>query len=118
MALAFDDPGLPETLVSADDQELQEAPFGVVRMDPSGRVTLYNSEEQRLSGLSGEQALGNNFFTDVAPCTNNFMVAGRYEEGEIDLVQEYVFTYAMEPTEVTLRLVRRGDLLFLLVRRS
>lgn len=114
--LSFDDPALPEALVLATEEDLKRAPFGVVRMEPSGRVTLYNDAEQRLSGLSERQTLGKNFFSDVAPCTNNFMVAEKYRREELDEVQGYVFTFAMEPREVTLRMIRRGELLYLLVQ--
>lgn len=116
--LDFTDPDLPGALDTLPDEDLLNAPFGVVRMDCDGIVTLYNYEERRLSGLSAEQTVGQNFFRDVAPCTNNFMVAERFKEPAIDEVVEYVFTFAMEPTEVTLRLIRRGDVLYMLVRRQ
>ncbi|MFP4301500.1 MAG: PAS domain-containing protein [Alkalispirochaetaceae bacterium] len=116
MSLRFDDPDLPKRLSELTDEELENAPFGIIRMKPDGRVTLYNRAESALSGIGEEQALEHNLFRDVAPCTNNFMVAGRYEEEELDAVVEYVLTFAMEPREVTLRLIRRGDLLFMLVK--
>lgn len=116
--LSFTDADLPIKLDSASDEELLSVPFGVVRMDRKGTVTLYNEEEARLSGLTEEQTIGYNFFRDVAPCTNNFMVAERFEEPELDELLDYVFTYAMEPTEVTLRLITRESELFLLVRRN
>jgi photoactive yellow protein len=60
-------------------------PFGVVAMVPDGTVTAYNTAEAALSGLTPSRVVGRNFFTSVAPCTNNFMVAHRFEaEPEID----------------------------------
>jgi photoactive yellow protein len=48
-----------------------------------------------------------NFFTDVAPCTNNYLVAGRFDEpGALDERLDYVFTFRMKPTPVRLRLMR------------
>lgn len=116
MPLAFDDPALPELLEETEESLLDEAPFGIVRMSPEGTVTFYNSTECDFSGLRKEQVEGHNFFTDVAPCTNNFMVAERYREEELDTVLEYVFTFVMEPTEVTLRLIRRRENLYMLVK--
>jgi len=116
LSLGFAEPNLPALLVEASDEELQNAPVGIIRMNPDGVVTLYNRAEAKLSGIGEAQALGHNLFRDVAPCTNNFMVAERYGEKELDEVVEYVFTFVMEPTEVTLRLIRRDDLLFMLVK--
>jgi photoactive yellow protein len=68
-----------------------------------------------------ESVLGRNFFTQVAPCTNNFMVAERYvENGALDAVIDYVFTYKMKPTKIRLRLLKRdgGDSQFLLVLKA
>lgn len=117
-ALSFDDPKLPDRLLTVSEEELLQAPFGLVKMSGEGTVLLYNEAEARLSGLTTDETVGRNFFIDVAPCTNNFMVAERYKEDPLDTVVEYVFTYAMEPTEVSLRLIRRGATLFLLVRRN
>jgi photoactive yellow protein len=116
VSLRFDDPNLPQQLAEASNEELQNAPFGIIRMKPDGTVTFYNRAESKLSGIGERHALGHNLFRDVAPCTNNFMVAERYKEEELDLVLEYVLTFVMEPTEVTLRLIRRGELLFMLVK--
>lgn len=118
MTLTFDDPHLPDLLEEAEEELLEEAPFGIVRMDPEGRVTFYNKVESEYSGLRKDQVMGHNFFTDVAPCTNNFMVAERYKEANLDTVIEYVFTFVMEPTEVSLRLIRRGESLYMLVKRN
>ena len=118
LSLRFDDPALPERLEAAREEELFNAPFGLVRMDNDGTVTLYSRREADLSGLSPDATLGRNFFEDVAPCTNNFMVAERFKEEGLDTEIAYVFTYAMEPTEVTLRLIRRPGRLYLLVKQS
>lgn len=118
MTLAFDDPRLPELLDESEPDRLERTPFGIVQMDRHGRVTFYNETEAEYSGLRKEQVEGHNFFTEVAPCTNNFMVAERYKEEHLDTVIEYVFTFVMEPTEVTLRLIRRDDNLYMLVQRN
>ena len=79
-------------------------------MAPDGTVERYNAAEARLSGLSAARVVGRHFFTSVAPCTNNFMVAHRFEtEPEIDAAIDYVFTFRLAPLKVRLRLLRRQD---------
>jgi photoactive yellow protein len=63
--------------------------------------------------------VGKNFFVQVAPCTNNAMVAERYRTDDaLDETINYVFTYRMVPTPVTLRLAKRAgaDTQYLLVK--
>lgn len=119
MSLEFHAVDLPAALAAASDDALLAAPFGVVRMDATATVTLYNRWESQLSGLSPEFVLGKMFFEQVAPCTNNFMVALRYEQaGDLDETIDYVFTYRLAPTAVRLRMIKRdGGPRWLLVER-
>lgn len=81
--------------------------FGLVGMDLDGTVVAYNSVEAELAGISADRVLGLVFFTDVAPCTNNYLVAGRFEEESLlDETIDYVFTIKMRPTPVRLRMLR------------
>ncbi len=103
----FDAPTLLQDLQHATPEQLDAAPFGIVRMDSAGVVAAYNRYESNLSGISPDSAFGRNFFTEIAPCTNNFMVAERYAAGgDLDELVDYVFTYRMAPTRVKLRLLR------------
>jgi photoactive yellow protein len=64
--------------------------------------------------------IGRHFFSAVAPCTNNFMVAYRFEtEPALDAVTDYVFTLRMQPTAVRLRLLKQPlrRLMYLVVER-
>jgi photoactive yellow protein len=103
---AFDAPDLASLLERSSDAELDDAPFGVVRLDGDHRVTLYNRWESQLAGLSPERVLGKVFFTEVAPCTNNYLVALRYEQDVLDETIDYVFSYRLKPTKVRLRLLK------------
>ncbi len=105
----FTAPDLLDQLEAANDEALESADFGIVAMSPSGVVTSYNAAEGRLSGLTPSRVIGRHFFSAVAPCTNNFMVAQRFEtEPELDAIIDYVFTLRMEPTPVRLRLLRQA----------
>jgi photoactive yellow protein len=57
--------------------------------------------------------MGKNFFTQVAPCTNNRLFFGRFKDGvsagELDTEFNYTFTYKMKPTNVVIRLLRDGS---------
>jgi photoactive yellow protein len=120
MMMQFGDKALLAALDAADRAALDALGFGVVRMDREGKVVAYNRSESELSGLSPERVIGRPFFTDVAPCTNNFMVAHRYEEAEaLDETIDYVFTFRMRPTKVRLRLLKSPGAphMYLLVER-
>jgi photoactive yellow protein len=105
---SFDEPDLLDRLEMADEATLDEMPFGVIAMRDDGVVEVYNAAESRLSGLSPNKVAGRHFFSAVAPCTNNFMVAHRFEtEPELDAIIDYVFTLRMQPTKVRLRLLKQ-----------
>jgi photoactive yellow protein len=106
----FNDPELLDRLEASDDATLDMAPFGIIAMAEDGAVTGYNATESRYAGLTSERVLGRHFFTNVAPCTNNFMVAQRFEtEPALDAVIDYVFTFRMKPTKVKLRMLKQPN---------
>lgn len=116
----FDAAGLLNALAVASAPQLDSLPFGVVGMSSDGIVVRYNSFESQLAGLEPATVIGRHFFSQVAPCTNNYLVAQRFEtEDTIDDTINYVFTLRMQPTKVRLRLLKEGNdaLMFLLVER-
>ncbi|MFP4373254.1 MAG: PAS domain-containing protein [Spirochaetaceae bacterium] len=104
------DPDLARRLDELDAAALDRLEFGVVRMDRAGTVVAYNTAEAELSGLAAAGVVGRDFFVQVAPCTNNHLVAQRYrDEEELDDWIDYVFTFRMRPTPVRLRLLKTPD---------
>jgi photoactive yellow protein len=108
----FADPGLLDTLESASLDVIDAFGFGLIVMDRDGRVLGYNQAESKLSGLPADEVVGRNFFVEIGPCTNNYLVAQRYrdsasQETSLDEQLDYVFTYRMAPTPVRLRLLAR-----------
>ncbi len=85
-------------------------PFGVVQLADDGTIQLYNRWESTLAGVAVATAEGRNFFTQVAPCTNNRLVSGKFrdgvQQGRLDTEFAYTFTYKMKPTNVSIRLYR------------
>lgn len=109
-ALSFEDDGIGERLRYASEEELNEAPFGIIKLDDDGVVEFYNQYESELSGISRSEAVGRHFFTQLAPCSNNRLFQGRFEDGvrkgHVDERFTYTFTYKMRPTLVDVRLYR------------
>jgi len=109
--LSFDTPDIHALLDAATPEAIQAATFGIVRLDENHQVVSYNAWEARLSGLDPTKVIGRHFFREVAPCTNNFLVAQRLlDESTLDATIDYVFTFRMRPTAVKLRLLQSPDL--------
>lgn len=108
--LDFDAPDLFDALNAASAEELEHAPFGVVRMNAAMEVLVYNRTEARLSGLDPAWVVGKHFFSQVAPCIDNHMVAAKYRHAtDLDERLGYVLAFHMRPTRVELRLLKRQD---------
>lgn len=109
-SLRFDADGVGEHLRDATEEELNEAPFGVIQLDDDGVVRFYNRYESELSGIDPSDAIGKHFFSRLAPCSNNRLFQGRFEagiqEGNLDERFTYTFTYKVRPTLVDVRLYR------------
>ena len=66
------------TLATLDDAALDKLPFGVVVLDPAGRVERYNQPEAARSGIQRWRALGRDYFRDVACASSD--LAERVEQ--------------------------------------
>jgi photoactive yellow protein len=101
---------LQERLATLSRDSLDALPHGVIQVADDGSVLQYNATESRFSGLTEKEVLGKHFFGEVAPCTNNSMVYGRFLEGtqrgELDVRLFYTFSYRLELINVILRLYR------------
>ena len=95
-------------VASLTREDADKLPFGVVRLDNKGKILLYNEYEAELGEVEIDEAEGRNFFLEIAPCTNNSLFRGRFEEGmkkgELDHTFDYTFTYKIDPTSVRVRM--------------
>ena len=111
--VSFGDEDLESKLARADKDTLNRVDFGVIRLDDDGIVQFFNRYESELSGVDPEDALGQNFFNELAPCSNNRLFRGRFKDGvrkgEMDERFTYTYTYKMRPTLVEVRLYRDND---------
>lgn len=98
-----------QTLSYMTRAQADQQPYGIVKLDDDGNVQMYNRWESEMAGVEPMAAEGRNFFTQVAPCTNNRLVFGKFKEGvangSLDLEYNYTFTYKMRPTNVKLRIL-------------
>jgi len=113
--LQFDQGDLAERLDALDDAAIDTLNFGVIGFDTQTVVRRYNAFESKAAGLSPQRVIGQSFFTSVAPCMNNFMVAQRFEDAwvagvPLDDTIDYVLTLRMRPVKVKLRLVAQPGL--------
>lgn len=119
--LRFEDASAHTRLNAASAEIKDTAGFGIIQLSADGSVTYYSRHESQQSGLSADRVVGRNFFTEVAPCMNNFMVAHKFSvPAELDETLDYVFTLRMRPTKVKLRLLMSAQLpeRYILVQRS
>lgn len=108
VSAAFTAPDLIGWLEAATAKELDELPFGLIAMAADGIVEHYNTTEAKTAGLRPTRVIGRNFFTAVAPCTDNIMIAHRYRtEASFDVVIDYVFSFRLAVRTVRLRMMKR-----------
>lgn len=89
--------------------ELDRLPYGMIQLDASGRILNYNAVESSLASLRREDAIGKQFFTEIAPCTRVQEFYGRFKEGVIrealDTSFRFHFAFKQNPRDVTVRLL-------------
>lgn len=105
-------PTVTEVLEAADRMtadELDRLPYGMIQLDATGRVLNYNAVESRLASLPQADAIGRQFFTEIAPCTKVQEFYGRFKEGVIrealDTSFRFHFAFKQNPRDVTVRLL-------------
>ena len=93
-----------EHIQSLGERDLDQLPFGAIRLDADGTILSYNRAEESLAGRKREKVIGKNFFTEVAPCTNVQEFAGKFREGvakgTLHTTFPYIFDFEMEPRNV------------------
>ncbi len=99
-------PRIPEELTNG-------LPFGLVKLDPKGRILEYNMAEGDLTGVDPKWAIGKNFFDEVALCTKTAGFYGRFVEGVrkgfLNTVFDYVFDHRSESVKVRVQMVLIPD---------
>ena len=93
--------------------DINVLPFGVVKMDLTGKILEYNMAEAKLTGTDPAWALGKNFFFQVATCTNTPAFYGKFVEGVakgfLNAVFNYSFTHLETPIRVRVHMMTMPD---------
>jgi photoactive yellow protein len=123
-ALAFVPAEFLENLPKMSASQLDALDFGCVKVSDEGKVIQYNRWESEFASVPQKDAIGKNFFRELAPCTNNRLVFGKFKDGvsagSLDTVLSYAFTYKMRPTLVKVHLYRHPRTMtnWVLVKRA
>lgn len=106
--MSFVSTDIISNLGSASRATVDAADYGIVKVDKDGNILLYNRYEADLAGVEPSFAEGRNFFTQIAPCSNNRLFFGKFKEGvaggSLNEEFKYTFTYKMKPTPVDVHL--------------
>ncbi len=106
----FAAPGGPVDLDALAPDELDRLDAGVVGLDASGAVVVFNEGASTLWGLSREAVLGRNYFREVVPSTNVPSFLGRFLAGRRSglLDERFEFVFGRMPGPLRTRVHMRG----------
>jgi len=93
LPVAFDDPNLPEMADAMSQEELDALPFGVVKLDSTGRILGYNRTESDISQIDMGAYLRHDFFRELAPCMDVPAFRGLFQQGVRDGRLRYAFEF-------------------------
>jgi photoactive yellow protein len=98
---------------SLTEDEFNALPFGAIKLDANGRILKYNLYESKLAERDAAEVIGQNFFTEVAPCTNVQEFAGLYRqgmaEGKLNTTFPYRFRFPKRTLNVEITLILNAD---------
>jgi photoactive yellow protein len=93
---------------SLNTHQLDSLPFGAIQLDREGKILQYNRYESELARVEQSRAIGKNFFSEIAPCTNVKEFQGRFKEGVANQhlfeTFKYHFPFKIEPRNVSVTL--------------
>jgi len=99
-----------DTMTALDLTALSDLGLSAVQVDDDGIILSINPAALDLAGVSLADSMGHNFFTELAPCTNNRIFRGVFVKGvnagAMNVVFFYAFTYRLSPTEVKVQMYR------------
>ncbi len=90
------------------DAQLDQVPFGLIKLDPNAKIMRYNRVEGEITGRDPKYVIGRNFFLDLAACGVGPMFWGRFKQGIMkptyDEIFPYVFYHEMPETAMLVRM--------------
>ena len=94
----------PRQLDELSGEQLDQLPFGAIRVDAAGRILFYSRTQARIANRDPAAVIGRNFFSEVAPCTVVPDFYGQFRQGvltgHLNTTFEFVFDFEMQPVQV------------------
>jgi photoactive yellow protein len=120
--ITFGAEDIANSIAGLSPRDLDGLPFGVVQLDSTGRIILYNKAEGKLARFDPESAIGKNFFTEVAPCTNVVGFRDQFDQGvrsgQLNVVLEWQFTGENMPlVQVHMKKAKVDNRFWLFIKR-
>ncbi|GFZ89717.1 hypothetical protein GCM10011497_19090 [Elstera cyanobacteriorum] len=121
--IEFGKSDIENTIAQLSNAEVDSLAFGAIELDATGKILRYNATEGAITGRDPKSMVGNNFFRDVAPCTDTPEFRGKFTEGvargDLNVMFEYLFDYKMTPTRVKVHMKKAlvGDSYWIFVKR-
>lgn len=113
MTVAFNQHDLAQAVEALDRPAVDRLPFGAIRLDAKGVVTLFNATEARESGFGDRPSVGQNFFVHVAPCMSAPGFLGLIEDakrkGTVDIELGWVGDFNDRDREMQVRILSASD---------
>ena len=122
-AFRVDDEELVSRVERLSNEELDALPFGVVRLDATGKISFFSRTEATQSGFGERKAVGRKFFTELAPCmgTPDFMrhVERAQAAGTLDITFEQIGDFDDAERELHVRVTSAaGGGLWVFIQRG
>lgn len=107
-AIRFAQDDIDMLLANASSNDLDNLPFGVVKLDANAKILAYNRYQSMLSHRDPDKVIGKNFFKDVAICADTPTFADRFfagvDGGHLNAMFDYNLSYKMPQTKVRVHL--------------
>jgi photoactive yellow protein len=120
--ISFGADHIANAFATLSEAELDTISFGVIQVDATGRILIYNQAEANIAGCPRKAAIGKNFFTDVAICTNESGFRGKFDAGvkagNLDVLFEWRLAGDEMPmVHVHMKKAARGDQYWIFTKR-
>ena len=104
----FGQDDLANVMATLSPAEIDALPFGVIQLDATGRILVYNEMESRITGRRKAGVIGHQFFDAIAPCCNTPAFRGAFDagvkSGNLDAMFDYTFDYKMKPMRIKIHM--------------
>jgi photoactive yellow protein len=109
----FDTPSLARMVEQLTVDEINQLPFGTIRLNAAGIVEFYSAREAALSGRGDRPVIGMDFFTKIAPCMNTPQLKGRIDaaiaSGQLDAEYSHIGDFSDADRELAIRAQSTSD---------